>query len=798
MSQNSIYKALYRLYRPKTFDEIQGQEFIVETLKNIIKLNKVSHAYLFTGPRGTGKTSIARIFANTLNCDHNDNKLIPCYNCIVNIERSMDIIEMDAASNSGVDDIRELKEKIQNAPSHSKYKIYIIDEIHMLSKSAFNALLKTLEEPPSHSIFILATTDLHKIPLTILSRVQKFNFSKIPNKIILKHLLKILEEQKIEFEYKAIEKIIRLSDGGLRDALSMIEQVSIYTNSNITTEKVDIVFGLASIENLINLVNLMSKFEIYNLFLELEHLVAAGCDISLLANDLITLMKDFLIFNKLKKDLFLEISTKEEVEKLNITTKQAFIIVEELVCFIKDIAFLNNLQQALELSFLKIMNLFENSQIDKIKEINNKNEDENIAKVYETLENFKKNAEENEVFFFDKSNDKFSVNLSEKTIEDNSFNSQKTQINNFDLAQEKNVNIFSENLDNSLHEIDKLLGAAKEIKKTEDQSKVNFIFSNFLTENDAVSETQEKEDTSFLNLKYDFTNENETDLNSLSQTWSLQNKTSENNVDLTNEEKIDKESPLFLYDNSWEKNTIENDLTNDVEANSMLSSDYHKLTQEFFASEIKENKVHISEDEKNIFEDEKTSKQLPLDFSLEITGNTVIQTLPSETSDFTIVDDDIYTVDEIINLFGLNKQNKNHKEIREKRKKEFASTNFYLHDSKFSKYIEWLVSCKFITGNNDFILISADPQENFAIFQINAHKNDVEFKELQQIIFGKEIYVFAITKKLFKLSQDKWKRMVETKTVPDVFEPLKEINQKSIEELKDEKIKSLFGDKFKL
>ena len=238
------YKVFYRKYRPKNFNELIGQENIKEVLSNSIKLNKIAHAYIFTGPRGTGKTSTAKIFAKTLNCLHNENG-ISCDNCdrCKEYNESADIIEIDAASNNGVEEIRMLRDSVKIAPYNSKYKVYIIDEVHMLSNSAWNAFLKTLEEPPSHVIFILATTEINKIPDTVMSRCQRFDFSKIPNDLMQNHLKTIAEKENVTIEDDALQEIVKLSDGCLRDALGYLDQVS-KLNENVDSKLVESCFGV--------------------------------------------------------------------------------------------------------------------------------------------------------------------------------------------------------------------------------------------------------------------------------------------------------------------------------------------------------------------------------------------------------------------------------------------------------------------------------------------------------------------------------------------------------------------------
>lgn len=309
------YLALYRKYRPVDFNSVYGQEEVVTVIKNAIVSGKVSHAYLFCGPRGTGKTTIAKIIARLVNCENlvDGNPCGKCYNCL-NYLNSNDIVEIDAASNNGVDEIRELRDKINLVPSNSKYKVYIIDEVHMLTTQAFNALLKTLEEPPSHVIFILATTEPHKIPLTIASRCQKFRFSKIDDKKIVERLREISNLEGITIDDDALYEIARLSDGGMRDAINFLDQLVAYSNDNINIDDVYKVNGSVSYEELYTLLDNIKNNNKVKLIEFVDYLDESGKDINKFVEEMLIFLKDVILYKN--ANILSSISTKNEYIKL--------------------------------------------------------------------------------------------------------------------------------------------------------------------------------------------------------------------------------------------------------------------------------------------------------------------------------------------------------------------------------------------------------------------------------------------------------------------------------------------------
>ncbi len=308
-------QALYQKYRPKDFSAAIGQEKIVQTLKNALKSGRTGHAYLFAGQRGTGKTTYARILAQSLNCQKPKDGNGPCFDCqfcqAAGKGQAIDIIEIDAASNRGIDEIRDLREKIRFAPTLGKYKVYIIDEVHMLTKEAFNALLKTLEEPPPHVVFIMATTEAHKLPATILSRVQRFDFGRIPIADITKNLRLIADKEKIEIDDEALLIIAGKADGSHRDAISLLEQIKSYA-TKISAKEVGEVLGLVGNDLIYRLLGSMVEADLKQALVQIESYYEGGFDLSQLALSLVeTIRKAMLLKSGVieKSDL-----TKEEAE----------------------------------------------------------------------------------------------------------------------------------------------------------------------------------------------------------------------------------------------------------------------------------------------------------------------------------------------------------------------------------------------------------------------------------------------------------------------------------------------------
>lgn len=364
-----MHLALYRKFRPKTFDEVIGQGHIVWALKNQVKTGQIGHAYLFTGTRGTGKTTCAKIFAKAINClsPVDGSPCLKCKNCIALDElNNVDILEIDAASNNGVDEIRALREKVKYPPINGKYKVFIIDEVHMLTDSAFNALLKTLEEPPRHAVFILATTEAYKLPATILSRCMRFDFRLVSKELLKNHIQNVFDKIGVEYDDKSIDAIASSGEGSVRDTLSVADCVVAFCSNKITYDKVVDILGSNDIESVIELSNKIINKDIGGILTTIDNFCKIGKNLIALGKELAVHFKDLLVVKNcdnaenilgVSNETF--IKYKEQAEKVN---GQQLLIFMEKFCGIE-----NELKYALSPRTLIELTCLECASYDEVK-----------------------------------------------------------------------------------------------------------------------------------------------------------------------------------------------------------------------------------------------------------------------------------------------------------------------------------------------------------------------------------------------------------------------------------------------
>ncbi len=505
------YKALYRKYRPCFFEDVVGQDVIITTLQNSIKENKINHAYLFSGTRGTGKTTVAKIFAKIINCNNITNGT-PCGECNICIQQNtdeiQDIIEIDAASNNGVDEIREIKSKVNLVPSVYKYKVYIIDEVHMLSIGAFNALLKTLEEPPAHVIFILATTEPQKLPVTISSRCQRFDFKKVSVENIKKRLNIICNKENIEITDESLEEISKISDGSMRDSICLLEQVSTYTNKKITIDDIYQISGNVCCEQLVNFVEMLKIKDVDNLLDFFEKIYNEGKNFEKLAEDLMIFLRNVLVCKNApvyfsKKD----INNKTIIINISKQTSEDLIIkmIKEINLLLVDMKKSSYPNILFEMFIFKIIDLDEKkseeekSDLTKTKVINSPEQKEK-KNIKEESSKMKVNVIHNEY------NNELKIDFEEEKSKPVS-DYKKALINNtIALAEKNNLKQMKENWKKIQTYLIK--EKYKNVATILLDSKINAVSNNHILltyKYDSMVESHDKENELIEELIYDIT-----------------------------------------------------------------------------------------------------------------------------------------------------------------------------------------------------------------------------------------------------------------------------------------------------
>ena len=823
------YKAFYRTYRPSNFSEVVGQDHIVRTLVNLIRMNKISHGYLFCGPRGTGKTSIAKIFASAINCIHSEFPEQICQRCAENVNTTLDIIEIDAASNNSVNDIRTIREQVEFAPTNSPYKIYIIDEVHMLSKGAFNALLMTLEEPPAHAIFILATTNPDKIPDTILSRVQRYNFKRISKSILESQLRFVFNKENINYDEESIDMIATLANGSLRDALSIADQINAYSNSNIKLEALIEIFGLSTVEAQVHFLNLLANKSVSESLQYFDNLVNNGVDISRFIISLINLLKDYLVYESTKNSSLVS-SDIQMLEMIIIKNEFVYKILDILTPLLNDIKYSDIPQQLVQLAIIKICS-FEDSMID----IQKKDVTSELLKTATMkIDTSKNKTKENS---FSNTNTMNSINIPnyqaktqtiEKTlpttIEQSFSNTKKihvTQTNDFneeyrDITDEyfatEMLNTPNENeiTQNEVSTQSQTITISNNEIVRQEKTETKTLLSDYSNKDieksfeDLMDDFSLEDEVNKLKSQSQFENQN-IDINSKEnqETINELNKTIEEKLNQLKENTLPLDFNSSLNESSSTTQKIIDDTTellnisheadgSEQEVSESLLRDYDTAKQVFDTNEIniqpnqqQKNKTaeFSNQDDSesysfksivtNEMENESSSEILKTNttninnvVTKEFEVNDVKPQTLNKTQTFPNQVQIELTQPKIINLFLLSQ--KPTFEIFKKKLQMSTCSDKEEHDS----FTILLKEAEFICSSNDFILVSS--KEDWVVDDINKKLLDPEFKSYISEFFGNNTHFFAITKKDYILSKELYVELKKSGRVPEA-KPLNEI-----------------------
>ncbi|NQZ29438.1 MAG: DNA polymerase III subunit gamma/tau [Mycoplasmatales bacterium] len=736
------YKALYRTHRPTNFDEIKGQDHITTTLKNIIKSEKVSHAYLFSGPRGTGKTSAAKVFANVLNCRNLSEDLKPCLKCGLCLEAkkgsSMDIIEIDAASNNGVAEIRELRDNVKYSPSNAKYKIYIIDEVHMLSKGAFNALLKTLEEPPKHAIFILATTEPHKIPVTILSRTQRFNFRRVEDSILVSHLIEVLDKEGLKYDNSSIKLIAKLANGGLRDALSIADQASSYTNGGISFEAISQVFGIVSLESQMDIINFAANKNVDGLLSLINKFIDGGINLTRLSMSLIDIIKDFIIFNKTGQIKLLEILDEEQVKELSITIDSAYNMLDILVELITQLSRTEYPRQVFELAMLKLTKTAESVAVMPKKSPVLENKEPAFTAIHETKTPVVE--EKVEEIAMPEPTPELQAPIINGHSESSSLNEIQKEENVEEVLVEEQQ-LSNEEEGESL--LEQLSQPKKEILNDPTQPK----YVPFINESPIINKPKPVEKNSEPKIEMAIApNENI----QFEKTGEIPNVPEESSDSLT-----DLFSPQELQEKAPTDEAII-DMEEIESSTQVISVDLEKTSH---AEEIEKDITTTQEIQINTNNKETKTIDTPMAndtsepsdlLSLFTTDSTTQVQEPTQVTN---------SVSDIINLLV-----QSDKAVQAHIKKSWTSIISYAANSRYSEYASLLDSARLISSGKDFILVSS--KDASICTRINEVKFKRRFVELVKHVFGETKNVFAITRDQFIDVKERYTVLAKSNSLP--------------------------------
>lgn len=804
------YKAFYRTYRPANFDEVVGQDHIVKTLVNLIKMNKISHGYLFSGPRGTGKTSIAKIFANAINCIHSDSPEKICQRCLENSNKTLDIIEIDAASNNSVNDVRTIREQIEFAPTNSPYKIYIIDEVHMLSKGAFNALLMTLEEPPAHAIFILATTDPDKIPDTILSRVQRYNFKRIPKLVLESQLKFIFNKENIKSDKESIEMIASLANGSLRDALSIADQINAYSNSNILLENIIEIFGLSTVDSQVYLINLLAKKSVSEALQYFDQLVNSGIDISKLIVSLIELLKDFLIYEKTKNQNLVSTNINM-LEKIIIKNDYVYSVLDIFIPLLNEIKYTDIPQQLMQLAIIKICSINDSLVDIEKKEISLESLKNKINQNLKSSQSIEINSDD--LFNREKNENLYDKDENEyHDITDEYFSTQNIFSQSNNGYENNNKQIFSEekNKNDELHLFDNnqknntktILAdfSSKDIEK-----KLDSLIDDFSLDEE-IAKLKDKKDNEIINELNHSLEQKLNDLKEETQPLDVSfNATRESsNLSDTNILSFKNENTQQIIDDTTELLNKSHEIDgNDQEINeSLLSHDFDTNKQVFDTNEInvgiqnkKNNSTKILDSENN--EESysfKVQQEETQQLESDITKEFILEKKQKTTAPIEI--DNKLSQPKIINLFLLSK-----KETFDIFKQKLESSSC-TDKEEYDSYAILLKEVRFVCSSNDFILVSSE--EDWVIEDLNKKSLEQKFKVFVAEYFGNNIHFYAITKKDYIVSKELFSELRKSGKMPEPKELQQITNIIDEEQIKKEidlneienKSKKLFGDLF--